>query len=273
MLITRILTASILAPLAIALVWLLPPTIFAEVVMLLMVLALFEWDGLTEKSDSGFVMGALGVLLIGIVVYLLDFDILPNQVPSLLPLLIAAGVVFWVLQITVLARGIDYHRPVRLEWLYSLLIVLFAWAAMTWLRHQDEGNARVLIAIMVVWAADTFAYIAGVSVGRRKLAPSISPGKTIEGVIGGIAGALLVAWLGAHFLLDMDGSQLVRWLLAALGAALISVAGDLYVSRLKRHAGVKDSGKLLPGHAGLLDRIDGLLAAMPIFAGLWWWLS
>jgi len=145
---------------------------------------------------------------------------------------------------------------------------------MTWLRmHEPDGQIKVLIAIVVVWAADTFAYFAGVNFGRRKLAPSISPGKTIEGVIGGLSGAVLIAWLGATFFLELSPKQLIAWLCAAFFAALISVAGDLYVSRLKRHAGVKDSGKLLPGHGGLLDRIDGLLAAMPVFALTWWLLS
>ena len=128
----------------------------------------------------------------------------------------------------------------------------------------------VLIAIVVVWAADTFAYFTGKLFGRHKLMPSISPGKTIEGVVGGMAGAVFIAWIGARTLLNLGQSQTVAWLSAAAAAAAISVVGDLYVSRLKRQAGVKDSGKLLPGHGGILDRIDGLIAAMPVFASVWW---
>ncbi|MGI9316392.1 MAG: phosphatidate cytidylyltransferase, partial [bacterium] len=101
----------------------------------------------------------------------------------------------------------------------------------------------------------------------------ISPGKSIEGVVGGMIGAILVAWIGAAMVLDISGGRLIAWIAAAAAAAAISVVGDLYISRLKRQVGAKDSGKLLPGHGGILDRIDGLLAAMPVFAACWWALQ
>ena len=123
--------------------------------------------------------------------------------------------------------------------------------------------------LVVVWSADTFAYLAGRRFGKRKLAPSISPGKTIEGLAGGLIGAGLVALLAAIYALDLSPAQTLIWLLASLVAALFSVVGDLFESRLKRRAGVKDSGGLLPGHGGVLDRIDGLLAAAPVFATVW----
>ncbi len=274
MLRTRIITASILAPIAVALVWFLPVSLFAEAMLLLMVIGLFEWNGLTLKSNTGYVVGALGLLSVAVILFILDAPVVHNSVPALIPVLLVVGTLFWIAQIVVLSKGIEYQRSQLTEWILGIAILLFAWAAMVWIRmHDPDGHIKVLIAIIVVWAADTFAYFAGVNFGRRKLAPSISPGKTVEGVIGGLVGALLIAWLGASLLLNLTTSALVAWLVAAFFAALVSVAGDLYVSRLKRHAGVKDSGKLLPGHGGLLDRIDGLLAAMPVFACVWWLLS
>jgi len=274
MLRTRIITAAILAPIAVALVWFLPISLFAEAMLLLMVIGLFEWNGLTRKSNTDYVVGALGLLVVAMILFILDAPVVTNSIPALIPSLLIAGTLFWIAQIVVLSKGMDYQRSPLTEWILGILILLFAWAAMVWIRmHDPDGHIKVLIAIVVVWAADTFAYFAGVNFGRRKLAPSISPGKTVEGVIGGLIGALLIAWLGAFLLLDLTFSALMGWLVAAFFAALVSVAGDLYVSRLKRHAGVKDSGKLLPGHGGLLDRIDGLLAAMPVFACVWWLLS
>ena len=269
----RIITASILAPLVIAGILLLPASLFAEAVMLLLVIGLFEWDGLTTRSNGFFVGGALAVLLAAFLSYLLATGVISAPISLLLPVIALIGTLFWIAQYFVLAKGIDYQRSKPVEMLLGMLAVLCAWAGMVWLRlHHEQGTTMVLIAIMVVWAADTFAYFAGVNFGKRKLAPSISPGKTVEGVIGGMLGAIGFSGVAAHFLLDLDTGSLVRWLIATAAAAAISVVGDLYISRLKRQVGAKDSGKLLPGHGGILDRIDGLIAAMPVFAAVWWLL-
>ncbi len=256
---------------AIALVLLPPPSLFAEIAMLLMVGALFEWDNLTTRSNRRYVVFAFGLVIAGVVIFLVDSGIVSTGLPALLPGVCVAGCLLWLHHLRVLARGIDYRRSTGAEFLAGVLVALCAWAGLVWLRLAEPGGARlVLVAILVVWAADIFAYAAGRLFGRHKLAPSISPGKTIEGVLGGLAGALVTAWASASFLLDLAPGQWSALLLAASLSALISVVGDLSVSRLKRQAGVKDSGRLLPGHGGLLDRIDGLLAAMPVFATIWW---
>ena len=121
----------------------------------------------------------------------------------------------------------------------------------------------------IVWAADSLAYFTGKSLGKRKLAPELSPNKTVEGLIGGIAGSAVVALILAQFLLGFGVSQIVAWMVAALVAAFASVVGDLYQSSLKRAAGVKDSGRILPGHGGVLDRIDGVIPAAPVFVSVW----
>ena len=143
------------------------------------------------------------------------------------------------------------------------------WAGMVILHQQ--GFVVIIAAMVTVWAADSFAYFAGKSFGHRPLAPSLSPKKTIEGVVGGLLGACLVLLLSAFLGFDpaLQGSNLLLWVAAGVLAALVSVAGDLFQSRIKRRAGVKDSGSILPGHGGILDRIDGLIAAIPVFASLW----
>ncbi len=119
-----------------------------------------------------------------------------------------------------------------------------------------------------IWAADSFAYFVGKAYGKRKLAPHISPGNTVEGVVGGAVGSVLFAILFCYFSPFMSFQTGVLWSGLVFLAALISVVGDLYESRLKRSAGEKDSGTLLPGHGGVLDRIDGLVAATPVFVAL-----
>lgn len=274
MFLKRLITASIIAPIAIALILLLPQSWFAGGLMLMLVIGLFEWDKLTTDCDRFVVSGALAVVTLAVVGYLLASQMIANSMPWLLPILALLGSGFWILQYFTVAKGIDYKRPLKLEMTLGLVATLCAWAAMVWLRMQPPpGALLVLIAVMIVWAADTFAYLVGITIGRHKFAPSISPGKTIEGIVGGIAGALLFAGFGAYWLLNFNSAQMLVWLTAAAAAAAISVVGDLYFSRLKRQAGVKDSGKLLPGHGGMLDRIDGLIAAMPVFASVWWLLS
>ena len=139
--------------------------------------------------------------------------------------------------------------------------------ALVWLRGESpDGMRNLLWLLVVVWATDVCAYLVGRSLGGPKLAPRVSPGKTWSGLLGGVAGASALGGLAA-LVLGVGG-----WLAAVLGGALAVVgqAGDLFESALKRRAGVKDSGRLIPGHGGLLDRIDGLLFAAPAFAGLVW---
>ena len=136
------------------------------------------------------------------------------------------------------------------------------------IHAQQNGPAWLLYGLMLIWAADIGAYFSGKRFGRNKLAPLISPGKTREGLLGAIVAACLFS-LVAAFYFGLDVIAALSLLLLAVVLTLVSVAGDLYESVLKREYGVKDSGRILPGHGGILDRIDSVLAAMPVFMVGW----
>lgn len=160
----------------------------------------------------------------------------------------------------------DWACPMRL--FHCLLGFLLLWICAQSLvfihRYFDQGSWMLLYLLTLVWIADIGAYFSGRQFGRHKLAPGISPNKTWEGVVGGIVSNLawmcIVFWLSAGW-----GMSLWQFLLVGLATSCISVVGDLYESILKREAAVKDSGKILPGHGGVLDRIDSVIAAAPVF--------
>jgi len=282
----RVATGLVLAPVAILLTLWSPAWLFAMLVLLIMLAALVEWNRL--KPNSMVVLAGILVTILALAAYLF---LNPRQ----LPIVCLAGLLFWAVEAAHFAFktgpvntdriGADSTRPGGGNEtgkipgsLGSLVqggfIVLFAWSALVFMhRYPEQGPVMAIAMLLVVWSADTFAYFTGKKFGKHKLAPSISPGKTIEGVVGGLIGAGLVSLIMATIVLDLNGSNVLSWLLASLVAALFSVVGDLYESRLKRQAGVKDSGNLLPGHGGILDRIDGLVAATPVFATIWWLLA
>ncbi len=136
--------------------------------------------------------------------------------------------------------------------------------------HRAQNWNALIFLLVIVWATDTFAFAAGKLIGGPKLAPAISPGKTWAGSIGGVAGAMLVAVLLSA---PLGGTSLFHSALVGCGISLLTQAGDLLESALKRRFGVKDSGFLIPGHGGILDRIDGLLLAAPIFTLYRLWLG
>lgn len=147
--------------------------------------------------------------------------------------------------------------------LAGLVYVLPAAVALVWMRlDAAAGAANTLFVLLIVWATDIGAYLVGRLIGGPRLAPSISPGKTRSGALGGLACALLVGAGAAQLTASPSG----RALILAGGLSLAAQAGDLLESAIKRHMGVKDSGRVIPGHGGLFDRLDGLLAAAPLAA-------
>ena len=264
---TRIIAALLMAPVAIGSVLLLPTPWMVALAAVLFLAALWEWFALAEVDDS---LARTALLVANLLLMVALVWASPTDAGGSLVLFkiaVVAGVVWWLLAMLWLLHydfgsNHDTHgRVVKLA--AATLAVVPAWCALA-LLHRD-GAGWLLLALMLVWATDTGAYFAGRAFGRRKLAPRISPNKTVEGLVGGLLAGVAVAVAGAWWL-GTGPSQLPLVALVAVLVVLFSVAGDLFESLLKRHVGVKDSGAMIPGHGGLLDRLDSVFAALPVFA-------
>ncbi|MGH8079240.1 MAG: phosphatidate cytidylyltransferase [Lysobacter sp.] len=272
---TRLIAALIMAPVAIAAILLLSTPWVIALAAVLFLIGLWEWFDLAEIEDTLSRTVLLVVhmaLMVAIVWASRTSGIGAAQAPSMVLFKIASlvGVVWWLLALLWLQRfnfASDHRTYARMFKLAAAaLSVIPAWCALAWI-HADGPNGHfwLLTALAVVWAADSGAYFAGRKFGMLKLAPRVSPNKTVEGLIGG-AFAGVAAGVGFSLLAGATTDQLPWVALVSLVAVLFSVVGDLFESLLKRHVGVKDSGHLIPGHGGILDRIDGVLAALPVFA-------
>ena len=253
----RVITAIFLVLVVLAAVLLLPPKLFAVACLIVfLTLGGWEWTRLIGLQDMSQALSVVFLVALGVIIYLTGLSWYA----------IAVGVVWWVMilgLLTIYRQNTDFYKSrAWLLWLSGTLVLVPAWLAIT--RLQAHDPKLVLYLIFLVAATDTGAYFVGKAVGKNKLAPHLSPGKTLEGVKGGLAAALLWAVLGAAYF-GFHGAAWMYFLLLSIVVAAISVAGDLFESLVKREGGYKDSGALLPGHGGILDRIDGLLAALPVF--------
>lgn len=264
---TRLLAAAVMAPIAIAAVLFLPTPWMVALGAALFLAGLWEWFNLAEIDDTlaRTMLLVANLLLMVAIVWASPSDAGGSLV--LFKVAVVVGVLWWLLAMLWLmhydfASDHDTHARV-FKLAAATLSVVPAWCALA-LIHRD-GHGWLLVALAIVWAADTGAYFSGRAFGRRKLAPRISPNKTVEGLAGGMLAAVAVAVAGAA-LLGTGASMLPLVALVAFLTVLFSVVGDLFESLLKRHVGAKDSGNLIPGHGGLLDRLDSVLAALPVFA-------
>jgi phosphatidate cytidylyltransferase len=259
----RTLTALILAPLAIAIILFLPTLAVAVIIGALCLQALWEWLDL-----SGIDSIALRVCLIvaNAIVFALLWLIRAQPAAWWV---VAVGVIGWVLAALWLRNFSYAAAPTRenaaIKVAAAELAIVPAWLALMVLHAEPaHGHGWALFVLVLIWMADTAAYFTGKRYGTTKLAPHISPNKTTAGAWGALAGAGAVALAGG-WLLDARGMALIALVGLALLTVAASIIGDLLESLLKRQASVKDSGTLFPGHGGLLDRVDSLFAAMPIF--------
>ena len=256
----RVQTALVLGVIGLLVLFVLPAWAFAGFMLLLLLAMGDEWFRLCFDGLGARLMA--GVLLAGL---LIGLWFVP---PPVLPWLLTVGVVVWLGLMADLWRHrmrTPQPRPPMVRALLGLLVLPIFGAAVLAIDHQPQGAWLLLFGILLVAMADSLAYFAGRAFGRHKLAPALSPAKTLEGLAGGLIGVAVLAAIGAVLPL-FAGVPSWQLALASIAVGVFSVVGDLEESRLKREAGVKDSGRLLPGHGGLLDRLDGQLAAMPVWA-------
>lgn len=257
MLKTRIITALISLVLISFVLFVLPRQYTELIIGALLVVGAWEWSGFLGSSGSGMrlVYTALVTAALGLIYFVF---------PEKTALVLQIGCVWWCIAFFWNLR-FPTPIPATLRWISGLLVLVPLYAALVLLLRL--GVEYLIFTLLIVWAADAGAYFVGKKFGRVKLAPAISPGKTWEGVVGGL---LLVALLAALVAVwrDMSFAVLLPFCLAV---AAISIVGDLTVSMFKRTTGVKDSGALFPGHGGVLDRVDSVAAAAPLFAlGVTW---
>jgi len=276
----RIITALILAPAAIAAIFYLPMTYFAGLLMAILAIGAWEWArfmGITNTLQRLSYAGT-STVLIALIWFMLPVEQswflisgLQIEITSLLWL----SVLWWLIAALFM---FSYPKTSAVWAKNKFIIAVFGWLTLvpTWLAFmvlrtnnyvmdEFQGAQLLMYLFMLVWSADIGAYFFGKAMGKHKLMPNVSPGKTIEGFLGGVVCAALLTII-VGFSLDWSSEEFITALLVTAVIASVSVLGDLTESMFKRQAGVKDSGTILPGHGGILDRIDSLTATAPIFA-------
>ncbi len=250
----RLLTTLVLLPLVLVIIYYAPAWMLAGILLLLVAISSWEWTQLIPFQRLEYKL--IYVLIMQVVIWI---------VGATLGVWLAVGLVCWLL---VLFAVLTYPNsqswwgyPIVVGGLGLLLLPIFA-NVFIGLYQSRHGQDLIVYVLSLVWAADIGAYLAGKQWGRNKLIPKVSPGKTLEGSAGGVTLSLFVAVIG-YFVFRPD--SIVLWLLTALLTALISILGDLLISLLKRRSNLKDSGHILPGHGGMLDRLDSSFAALPLF--------
>ena len=253
----RIITALIAGPIALACVFLLPHLEFSIFIALVLIVGAWEWANFAGfEQPLRFAYAGLVAVLMGAAWF-----VEPN-------ILLMVSVAWWLAAfgfVVTFPGSSDTWGSKPVVLLIGLVVLVTAFTALVELRRYEDHAYLICLLFFLIWGADVGAYFSGRALGKAKLAPSVSPGKSWEGVFGGQAAVVLLAIL-AHQLLELTRISLLAVVVIAVCAAAASVVGDLVESMVKRHRGVKDSGTLLPGHGGFLDRIDGITAAAPVLA-------
>ncbi len=262
----RVITAVILVIGFLALLFSTSPLHFSLAIAPVVLLAGWEWTNLMQLETRAKKVAFLGLLAVALLLSGLALNLSAELDMQLGQLLVLAASILWA----VIFLWIQGYPSSAILWsprpvlgLLGLLLLTFTWIAIVLIVHQPHGAWLLLFAVVVVALADIGGYIAGNLFGKHKLAATVSPGKTWEGFFGGI----LLQCLLIAALIPLMPEKITPVMLVALviPVSLYSVLGDLFESMVKRHCGVKDSGTILPGHGGILDRIDGLIAALPLF--------
>ncbi|MDH3526534.1 MAG: phosphatidate cytidylyltransferase [Gammaproteobacteria bacterium] len=269
MLKTRLISAAIMIPLVVGGILFLPTDAVALILALIMGIGLWEWARMVPLQSVP------AQLLYPAIIVLLCWLAWMTPLEALIDSLLVAALLWWLGALYWVSRAkISTQSSARVRLMKSvvgLLVMLPAWAALVMLHgREQDGPLFTLFLLVLIWLADSGAYFAGRRWGRTKLAPVVSPGKTWQGVYGAVVTSGLFA-----LLVGLLYSQSLRWtaglVLVSLLTVLFSIVGDLLESLMKRQHGIKDSSHIIPGHGGVLDRIDSLTAAAPVFLlGLYW---
>jgi len=274
---SRLITAGILIPIVIAALFLLPPVGFALVLLAICMLAAWEWGqfaGLSTRNQRIWLAILCGLLLALMLVARPDYH--PFSTSWQVEYSLGAALAWWVVALVLVLRypqsAAFWRHSSVLRLLFGILTIIpFFWGMVALRQHQYSVNPFagawwLLYVMLLVWGADSGAYIFGRLLGKHKLAPKVSPGKTWEGLVGGLLTSAIISWLFGRYT-SLNAAPL-SLLICSIFAVLASILGDLTESMFKREAGIKDSGSLIPGHGGIMDRIDSLTAAVPVFACL-----
>jgi len=268
----RIVTAAVLAPLFLLALISLPAA--GVQVLIGLILVGVVWEAAQLSGFQARTSQYLFVFILIIIGLALPTVAPVGKIPKLY--LYSAGIacLWWLLDIFILAQfrmenpklyGSKTGRILSIS-----VVMLSAWMAINALLLQDSHSPRLLVYVLVmVWVADSGAYFTGKFLGSHKLASHVSPGKTIEGVIGGVFAVMIFAWLYGSQVFHFNGMDMLSWQVLSVVVGLLSVVGDLNESALKRVMGKKDSGNIFPGHGGFFDRADAITAAVPVFYFGW----
>ncbi len=271
----RIITAVLLLLALIAATTQLPSFYFSVLISLIILIAAYEWAGLISPQHTAAKLPyilSVGSMLLGCF-FLLGVSPDAQSIDIFrASLVLILGLLFWLISLFLLAGYPENSRLWNDESkiaLMGVLVLVPTFVGVVVLKYLLPSGFLVLALVILVAAADVGAYFVGVNFGSRKLAASLSPKKSWEGVWGGMALSLIVAagfiWAMHNYLIALSTIQVLSLLALSVGVTFFSVVGDLIESMLKRNCGVKDSGAILPGHGGVLDRVDGLVAATPVF--------
>lgn len=274
MLTQRLFAAIVLIPVVILCLFFLPLLGFASIVIVICALAAWEWaQFLAIKSLKNRYLFTLIITFSIVFIYYLSANIVEHTI--ILKVILLCSLVWWLVAFLLVVsypRSVTLwqNKPTKILLAYFTLLPFFL--GMVELRSIDyfndpyRGAFWLLYVLVLVWATDSGAYFAGRAFGKHKLAPKVSPGKTIEGFFGGVALSLIISII--VYFSDYFPISFFNLIVCSILAIFSSVVGDLTESMFKREAKIKDSGNLIPGHGGILDRIDSLTAAIPVFAAI-----
>ncbi len=250
-------------------IFFLPIEQFAYFIGFIVTVAAWEWANLSgyESPIQRIAYAAVITVTVFVVGYLMQ------SMPELSSIILAAGAVWWFIACLLVVQypkkvSLWQAKPVRS--ILGFFVLIPMWVGFMTLKSQEHSALIILYVMLLIWGADTGAYFAGKTWGSKKLAPNVSPGKSWAGFWGGLATTGLIAIVFSscvnHWVRPMSMDDFVLLAIMTFITAIISVMGDLVESMMKRHRGIKDSSQLLPGHGGVLDRIDSMASAVPVFA-------